>query len=397
MSSTPFQELIKKQPTRLPVRNAHPYHMHDMIMKTPDALQRVINEELDKSIKNVAKVLVDKKKIFFIGIGTSYHACLNAKYYFRKVAKMVNTETVNSMECIFNRTLEDIPTEDRVSCAAVIFSHRGIKQYSYQSYKMAKEQGLYTVLLTSTESVITDDVDAIIRTSLPEQSSAFTVSHSTSTFCTLLLANEIAKLRSLPTVISQNDLMDIPTKHFQYVLDKSLPSIKEWCKKISNEKEIQLNYFVGYGGNESNCHEISLKIEEAAYIFAQPFQLESYIHGPFVATDNRTSVTFFISNNDPSQSFAKDRTHQCMRAVKNVNGKVTVITTECDNTTDSIVQDALIIKGPSVSEPISVLTNLFISQLMTYHLALEQKTNPDTFRTDTPLHSTTFSKAGLIL
>ncbi|KAN0037560.1 hypothetical protein ACTFIV_002911 [Dictyostelium citrinum] len=389
-----MEELRKKQPARNPLRSGHPHNMYDMITETPNALKRVLEEEI-VNIKSIANILKDKKKIYLIGIGTSYHAALNAKYFLKSLGK-VDCEAINSMEFILNPPLFN---QDTNSYAMIIFSHSGIKTYSYQAYLKGKELNVYSVLVTSLNSVIEHPIDAIIRTSLQEQSAAFTISHSCSTLCSLLLSVEIGRLNGLVNTTIDNELLMLPSL-FSGILEKSIPEIKEWCKAAV---KFENRYFMGYGGNESNAYEVSLKIQEATYTFCQGYNLEFYLHGPFIATNEKTLSTFIITSTTHQLDSAKhkeiiDRTLKSVNLVQNVNSNAALILSESDTTSASqIGKDTILIRAPDVSEPISVLTNLYILQLMTYFMAVEANTNPDSFKRNIPPFDTCFPKSGLIL
>ncbi|KYQ93179.1 hypothetical protein DLAC_05815 [Tieghemostelium lacteum] len=386
-----MNQLIDKQPKRLPLKSAHPYHMYDMIQETPKGIDRILKEELPL-IKEVAKQLAGKKNILLVGIGTSYHATLNAKYLLRNVGH-IHAEAFNSFEFI-----QDFPLDlyESSSTAIVIFSHRGVKKYSHAAYTKSRELGLYTVLLTGTETVIEEKLDAIIRTSIPEQSSAFTISHTASAFVSLLLSNEIAKIKSPSTVIPDEKVTEI-SSILQSIFDKKQDDIKKYCKFVVDSGVTHL-YYLGYGVNESNCYEVALKINEATWDYTTGYQVEQYLHGPFVATGPSTLSTFLIGGTDVKYQPSIERSNSVLKAVIAVNGKAAAIIPESDTLTPTnIGPDGVIIKLPTVLEPLSLFTNLYTLQLITYWLALERKTNPDSFRREQPFHDKAFVNSGILL
>eukprot|EP01133_Synstelium_polycarpum_P016019 gene16019-19067_t len=358
-----------------------------MIEATPAALKRVLADETTK-IKELAKVLVsnDINKVFIIGVGTSWHASLNTRHFIRNISKLTSAEAWNSFEFI-----EQDPAIDR-HCAVLIFSHRGIKKYSYDSFMRAKSRGCYTVLFTSTVSPVVDCLDMVIRTSISDQAAAFTVSHTSATYCGFMLAIEMGLLRKTTLASElQSYIAHIPG-FVERVLEPAVhDKFKLWASKFKDQSYLP---FVGYLSNESNCYEVALKIKEAAYVIAEGYQLEQFIHGPFVATDANTILTCIISSSDT----ARERTHQLIKAAKHVGAKVAAITQEDDNTTESIIgEDGITIKLPIVPEAVSVFTNLVGLQLLTYYLSLEKGTNPDTFRKHIAPHDEAFIKSGLSL
>jgi len=51
--------------------------------------------------------------------------------------------------------------------------------------------------------------------------------------------------------------------------------------------------------------EISLKLQEAAYLRARPFGLEEFLHGPRISVDAKSSVVAFTSNEPRWQTVAR--------------------------------------------------------------------------------------------
>jgi len=381
-----MEHLLKLTKPRLPDKNGHPYHMYDMIQDTPATLERIYREE-EEHIEKVASALYDNriKRILFVGIGTSWHATLNAHYLMITISGSTKSvEAWNSFDFI-----QQSPPIDS-STAVIIFSHRGIKTYSYQSYMRAKEAGSYTVLITGTEAAVTEPLDVVIRTCKNEQSAAYTISHSSTTFVNLILATKIGikNGNSLAQDIKDNHLSKVP-EYFSSLLKDETP-YKRWAELVKDKTYLP---FTGYMANVSNCYEAALKIKETSWLIAEGFNVEQFIHGPFCSTNSNTALTTIITPNQ----LGKDRTHQLLKASKHVGATITAITTKSDTTTETIVGVENTIKLIDVPDSISMITNLGCIQMLTYYLAIEKKTNPDTFRKDQPLHCDAFSSNGLLL
>ena len=69
---------------------------------------------------------------------------------------------------------------------------------------------------------------------------------------------------------------------------KTEPEVKSMVAKV---RDYGWYRFAGWGPNASTAYEAALKINEAAYDVTTAFQLEQFLHGPYVATDQRCVVT----------------------------------------------------------------------------------------------------------
>ena len=137
--------------------------------------------------------------------------------------------------------------------------------------------------------------------------------------------------------------------------------------------------FAGWGPNASTAYEVALKINEAAYDVTSAFQLEQFLHGPFVATDARGFVTL-IAPPGPGYSRAVD----IGKAVKATGAGLAALVVEGDEEMTSVADATVAL--PRVSEALSPIVYVVPLQLFTYWLALRRGRNPDTFRLDDPSH-----------
>ena len=71
--------------TQQEVRQGHPYLMYDAIMRQPEATEEMLSKHAN-SVQPVAAELAKKRRIFIVGIGTSWHAALVAGHWFKKFA-----------------------------------------------------------------------------------------------------------------------------------------------------------------------------------------------------------------------------------------------------------------------------------------------------------------------
>ena len=59
------------------VRQGHPYLMYDAIMRQPEAMDEMLAKHTN-TVQPVAAELAKKRRVYLVGIGTSWHAALVA-------------------------------------------------------------------------------------------------------------------------------------------------------------------------------------------------------------------------------------------------------------------------------------------------------------------------------
>ncbi len=349
--------------TNRPVRRqGHPYHMHDCIRDQPEAIAGIL-ESQRQAASELAALASRARRIHVCGIGTSWHAALVGEHLFRS-AGLVETRAVHSFE--FVAYPPRLTNEDLV----VVMAHTGTKRYSSEVLELARGSGAMTAIVTSLSSEARlEQADAVVRTTYRDRSSAFTVSHTGAMTALALTAS-----RAPGGELLGRELATLPD-----AVAKALEREDEVRELVQEFRDFGWYCFAGWGPNTASAYEAALKVNEAAYDVTAAFQLEQFLHGPFVATGPRCAVTL-ISPPGPGY----ERSLEIGRAVKATGAGLAALVEEGDDGMAGVA-DA-VIALPRTPEELSPIVYLAPLQLFTYWLALDRGRNPDTFRLDDPAH-----------
>lgn len=352
--------------TSSPRRSEHPFFMHDAIYGQPEAISRMLADEFD-SISALAEIAAGADTIHVVGIGTSWHASLVGEYLLTTVGGREDARAWNSFE--FCSRPPSLSESDLV----IVMSHRGTKMYSAQALELSRQAGASTAIVTGIGSAAkTDLADAVVRTTISDPSSAFTISHTGAMTALAMLSAQLGD--SPDGTILKNELSRLPDLVSGAL--KSEDAVKSWAAETA---DVQRHYFTGWGPNTSTAYEVALKMKEANYTTTEGLHLEQYLHGPFVSTDEGCQVTFVAP-----PATGKDRVVDLMGATRAVGARTAAIVQAGDETRSLLVDTAITV--PAVSELLSPIVYLVPLQLYTYWTALELGHNPDTFRLDDPRH-----------
>lgn len=233
-------------------------------------LQPAIIHDAIESAKAPWMAELKTRRLFFVGIGTSYHAAELAKMMWRDYVS-AQAFAVNSFD--FVKTPQPISEGDVV----VVFSHRGTKSYSVESANLASAAGCITVGVTSKGSPWEKNLSHKIETCESEDTGGFTKSLT----CALAM---IAKW-------IDDDGLCLGFKKASEQLAAPLD-----FPKISENSDVVL---IGDLSREWVARETALKIQETAYLPARAFGLEEFLHGPRVSIGPRSMVIAFAKNDEP--------------------------------------------------------------------------------------------------
>jgi fructoselysine-6-P-deglycase FrlB-like protein len=225
-----------------------------------------------------------------------------------------------------------------------IFSHRGTKAFSLRALELAKEQfGATTVLITGSNSPISNKADICIETCPQENCGAFTIS----------LTSAIVRILQWVDMYSEGLI-----ERFKIWLESfRLPFDNQKLPKFSNKLIL-----VGDLIREPIAHEVALKISETTYLPVRSYGLEQFLHGPRVTLDNESSIIAFTASSQDRQS----------SLIKYAN-TIGIDLIEVNDNQQSFVP---------LPKEFNWLAQLVWGQQLTLELARKLGTNPDTMRRD---------------
>ncbi len=312
------------------------------ILNQPSEWKRILNTTpFPSDLSNFAS----KKKIIFVGIGSSYWAARFAEFLWREYLTQSDIDVTSVQSYDFVRAKYVSSSNDIV----VVFSHRGTKSYSIQALEFAKRWGATTILITGIGSPNHDAVaDFRIETCAQENCGAFTVS----------LTSAIIRIIQWLGLLFDTHIVE---------------RFKEWIETIELPCRIQVPRYltnlviVGDLIREVVAHEVCLKISETSYLPVRSFGLEEFLHGPRVTIDKQSSLLAFTSIMEP-------RREDLIKYVEAIGSEVINIDEES-------------FKFKISKREFSWLAQLLWGQQLALELSKKLNTNPDTVRGDQSVYS----------
>ena len=351
--------------TQQDARRGHPYFMYDAIVRQPDAMAEMLADHSNQ-VQPVAAELAKKRRLHLVGIGTSWHAALIARHWFKKFAGSgLSVEAWHSFEfCSYPPQLE---ADDGV----IVISHRGTKTYSYLALEMAKSNGAYTVAVTSTDPGPRITVaDAHFTTVEQEISSAFTVSYTSALMVLGMLAAALGGWNDRSGDVAQlrAQLDAVPVAASQVLARQG--EVQQAVRRFQSKERF---ICAGWGPNTGNTYEVALKIKETSTCDSEGLQIEQLLHGPFCSVDEKCLITLLAP---PGPGY--ERSMNVARAAAAVGAPVWGLVQEGDTLLSALTTQSFTL--PPMPEFWSPLVYVLPLQLFTYYLALARGAQPDLFQ-----------------
>lgn len=247
---------------------------------------------LDNRMRHLESYLEQIKELqedrwYVLSTGSSYNAMTAAKFYVEKIAKVqVDFKVVNTY-IHYERPIED----------GIVFAvSQGGKSYStIEALKKTKKVPRFTLTL-NTASPIVDVSDTVIDIGCgPESVGYVTKGYSATMLTFMLIGLETARVwRHISADAYQAEI-----DSFYYLVDKMgdvLERTERWYERYKR-KLIEYDSFVaiGYGPETGVVQEFDTKFTETIRGNVNAYELEEYMHGPYLAVRSDQAIFFFDS------------------------------------------------------------------------------------------------------
>lgn len=350
-------------------RSAHPYYLYEAIQAQPALIEKMLARRAP--IERAADAIAEKERITFVGIGSSLHAAQIAESWMREF-----TGGRFLAHCEQSFELVHHPVAFSHRDAVIIITHTGTTTWSIEALRVARAAGALTIALTgemSGEGV--RGADFQIETCEQEISFAYTKSYTTALAAIALLILRVAERRKLLAGTSLRGALGRVPNLMRQALTLE-PQVHDFAKRAA---PLARMWLFGSGAGWATAREAALKIKESCYLAAEGFETEEILHGPFSEVDSRGSLVGLLSGKS-----SDDRARQILRAGGELKMPRAAIVTPSANREVGAEQ---ILVVPEAEEWLAAFVHLVPLQLLTYLVALERGTNPDTGRQEQPAHA----------
>ncbi|MBO0452401.1 SIS domain-containing protein [Candidatus Enterococcus murrayae] len=323
--------------------------MLDYINQEQEALTKILNDYDFSSDHKLAKM----NTVTILATGSSYNACLSAKLAFERIADVtiVIEEPYN-----FNHYGRLISGTDTI----IGVSQSGKSASTIDAMKKFSDRNIQQLVLTSDlESPIAQVVDQVLDLNMGIETVGFVTKGFSATLLQLMLL-------AIKVGISKNLIDEQRLSELTQELQEAISQIETVINKSNAFFEQQENLLklggrfvaLGYGPNWGTAKEFETKFTETVRRPSQGFELESYMHGPYLEADWAHTL-FFIETPSVNQS----RSQALAEYMDSYVGKVLKITTDKSADKDVLGLDV------TLSECFSPLLLIIPFQLLAYRTA----------------------------
>src|SRR5712671_8044574 len=346
------------------------HFMQKEIFEQPEVIGDTLNALINPATRTVHLpelpfALGELERVTLIACGTAYHACIVAKYWLERIARI-------SVEI-------DIASEFRYRApampqggAAIFVSQSGETADTLAALRYSRAQGQKIIaVVNQPESSIAREADVLLPTLAgPEIGVASTKAFTTQLAVLACFTVALARARGVISRAREAELVgvmtEIPSRAGE-VLNQD-ERIRNIAVEIAEARDV---LYIGRGSAFPLALEGALKLKEISYIHAEGYAAGEMKHGPIALIDKNVPVVVLAPNDD-----LFEKTLGNVEEVMARGGRVVMIsdTAGVARLADRLAFD---IAMPDCDPFVAPLLYAIPVQLLAYHTAVLKGTDVD--------------------
>ncbi|KUJ79333.1 glutamine--fructose-6-phosphate transaminase (isomerizing) [Ruegeria profundi] len=304
-------------------------------------------------------------RLTMVACGTAFYACLTAKYWFERLAKMpVEVDIASEFR------YREPPIPDRTAALFVSQSGETADTLAALRYCEGKADKIVSVINVPESSIARESDIALPIHAGVEIGVASTKAFTCQLSVLLMLALKAAADRG---TLSDEDLADhaaalrgLPTA-LNTALDQD-PAIKKSAQRLSETRDV---LFLGRGLMYPLAMEGALKLKEISYIHAEGYASGELKHGPIALIDKHMPVVVMAP-----RDAVFDKSVSNMQEVMARKGKV-ILVSDDDGIAEAGDGTWSTIRMPHIHPSLAPILYSIPAQLLAYHTAIAKGTDVD--------------------
>ncbi|MEW6504224.1 MAG: glutamine--fructose-6-phosphate transaminase (isomerizing) [Chloroflexota bacterium] len=353
-------ELIEREPEWVTEtmeavqKGGYAHFMLKEIHEQPQVAREVLHMLAGSTeVERVLEAIRKARQVYFIGCGTSYHACLAGSVYF---AQLAGRAVIPVLAPQFIPQYRPAVNQQDVG---IFVSQSGETKDVLNALQAAEEQGMTCLGLAN---VIGSTLTKTTAGWLP-----LCCGYEISVPATKTFTNQVVTFLYLAYRLAGKDtrpLEDIPAL-MEQTLTAAEPQIEAIVPEINQWNDL---YCLGYGATYPMALEGALKLKEITYAHCEGMLSTEFKHGPLSAVTDNYPVFFVTGPEDVPLIVSGINEVTCR------GGRAIAIGQE-DARLRANASDLITL--PAASPEISSLLSVLPLQLLAYHMSVERGYDPD--------------------
>ena len=329
------------------------------LREQPNAIRNTIDAERHE-VDQIAYFL-NRRRIHFLGMGSSYFASLYASYL---LAELTHNAATNHLASEFIHYPSTIAANE----ISVALSQSGESIETVKAVRILKKKNSFVVGVTNEpKSTLAKLSDRVVLTHAGKEKASSTKTFA-STLAILYCLSVALAARTLAISKRKKDILLERIEQMTRTMDVSLEALSDDARYRSNKLiNCRAAMILARGPNLPAALQGALLLKEVAKIPAEGMSSGEFAHGPVEAISKKISVVVLGGGRTSKLQ------HRLALHLKALHAKVLMITPNQVRDVDSIGYG-------EVDENLAVFPSALLVELLAYHTAVKKRLNPDHFK-----------------
>lgn len=332
-------------------KGGHPHYMLKEICEQPSVIRKLIsNYAQDEHFHIDHKILdlfANKKRIYIIAAGTSFHAGLMGKVYFEKISG-IPTEVFIASEFAYHKPLLE------KNALFILISQSGETADLRACLVDIKNLGYQSLTITNVKtSTLAREADQFLEIFAGVEIAVAS---------TKAYVGQVSILAILACSLGDRIKCDLYSEMSRLaVAMEAIIDKRDYIQELIKTRLLKRNcFYIGRGIDYNTCLEAALKLKEISYIQTEGFAAGELKHGTIALIEDGVPVIAIIT-----QKHINKNTRSNIQEVKARGAEVLVISTNDikENDDDIVLMDVHHILSPILA--------VIPTQLIAYYKALD--------------------------
>jgi len=349
-------------------KGGYPHFVLKEIHEQPEAVRNAMMGRIGRPDGQLAELshvdLSQVNRIVMTACGTSFYACMIAKYAFEEWIRLP-VEVAIASEFRYSEPYLDRDT------LFVAVTQSGETADTLAAFERAKAQGAKTVAITnSVGSAITVGADAVLYLQVgPEIGVVATKTFTGQLAVLMLLGVHMARARGTISREKADEIVGVLASTPD-AIQRALQTNDEAARIAYSVANVAHLLFLGRGVGYPTALEGALKLKEISYIHAEGYPAGELKHGPIALLDQSMPILAVATRSRTYEKMVSN-----IQEVKARGARVIAIASEGDEEIRQHVDEVIYV--PEVPELISPFVNVVPMQLFSYYAAVSRGCDVD--------------------
>jgi glucosamine--fructose-6-phosphate aminotransferase (isomerizing) len=347
-------------------RSGYPHFMLKEIYEQPPTVARALDlERID--LRKLACSIVQAKRSYLIGTGTTYYVSLTGQYLFSRLAgrfiPAVSSDEFKGLAEVDGRTL-------LLACSQSGETYDTLNALCYGKARGAVTAGIVNVMGSSIARFVDQ---LIIQGAGPEICVLSTKAAMSQMIILLLIAVEVGCLSGRLSEGDRKALLD-DVSRLPGLIEGLLNERSGFIQAIAHRRMDRTNWlYLGRDIYYAIAMEAALKMKEVTYLHAEGMPAGFLKHGTISLIDERMASLVFIPPPETGETYTL--TLGSVEEIKARGGYVLGVHTEGDREAQAICDETIAL--PAAPPLVTPFLHLVVGQLFAYFTATGLKRNVD--------------------